>query len=901
MQHKDDPYNPDIEPLQPVEETIEEKQAEERACVTVTETNAASSADSNGERGTAEGLSAHQNAILKTADEALESYRRAILNRYSRLPFPVFVQGDGSDQYLGPSLKQVYVDLDTELQVSDQRVRQALSLGNALPMPSSALGTLGDLRPLSALEAVALNRRLLLLGDPGAGKTTFIHALCLALADNEFLELGQWGSQERLPVAVNLGGFARWLGTRSLPADAIASLLWDYVCYDLHQHQLDFVAVPLQQALERGRVQVLLDALDEVRPELLRIVLKTLTAFEQHYPKVWLLVTCRVVYYQQASSRLPKEFTLLQLAPFDQAKTERYITAWFGELAKVDRAFVGERAVQFSKAVVQIKPLILNFNPLLISLMMLVYAHEGLLLYHRAMLYERAIDILLWRWQGGKAGNDLVARLHQVGRGMADLLRVLRRLAVAVHSSGSETKAGITKPLLLQTLADLHPNQDPDWTHAVMKQLCCRSGLWVEQEPGEFVFSLRPFQEYLVGVHLALSKNFVASATKRLGEEDLWREVVLLAIDYKVNVQGELDTPLELASALCPPREPQIDSDWRMVQLAGEVLLAIGLKRMAELKESSSKPLKRVRRQLAALVERGRLGPGERQQAASVLGGIGDPRFDPQRLYLPYRYNGEIDRSGGFVRIPPGSFWMSSQEGDKRGKLIEIPYIYWLARYPVTVIQFSGFVADAGYADERWWWTEAAARWLREARTTAPDHWEYQLPHANRPVTGVSWFEARAYCAWLDAKLRALNGDPLPPERQVRLPTESEWEKAARGSDLLPYPWGYKEWNEQRANVWESSIGHATPVGMYPQGATASGLHDLAGNVWEWTLSGWQESTAASLSLAEIGEDERRVLRGGSWGDPCAVSQCIFREVDFAGIRNPRIGFRVAVSVAEFE
>jgi formylglycine-generating enzyme required for sulfatase activity/GTPase SAR1 family protein len=793
------------------------------------------------------------------------------------------------------------VDLDTELQVSDQMVRQALSLGNALPIPSSARGTPDDLRPLSALEAVALNRRLLLLGDAGTGKTTFIHALCLALVSHESLELGQWGGQECLPIAVNLGDFARWLGMRSLSPDAIASPLWDYVCYDLHQHQLDFVAVPLQQALERGRIQVLLDALDEVRPEWLRIVLKTLIAFEQHYPKVWLLVTCRGDYHQRASSRLPKEFTTLQLAPFNQAKTQRYITAWFRELAKVDRAFFGERALQFSKAVVQINPLILNANPLLLSLMMLVYAHEGLLLYHRAVLYERAIDIMLWRWQGGEAGNDLVARLHQVGRGMADLLRVLRRLAMTVHSGGSETKAGIPKTLLLQTLADLHPRQDRDWTYAVMEQLCYRSGLWVEQEPGEFVFSLRPFQEYLVGVHLALSKNFVASAMQRLGEEDLWRQAVLLAIDYKVNVQGELDTPLELVNALCPPREPQLDSDWRMVQVAGEVLLAIGLKRMAELKESSSKPLKRVRRQLAALVERGRLGPGERQRAASVLGGIGDPRFDPQRFYLPYRYNGEIDRSGGFIRIPPGSFWMSSQEGDKRGKLIEIPYIYWLARYPVTVAQFSGFVADAGYADERWWWTEAAARWLRETRTTVPDNWEYQLLHANRPVTGVSWFEARAYCAWLDAKLRALEGDPLPPDRQVRLPTESEWEKAARGSDLLPYPWGYKEWNEQRANVWESSIGHATPVGMYPQGATASGLHDLAGNVWEWTLSAWQEPTAASISLAEVDEDERRVLRGGSWRDPCAVSHCIFRGVDFAGIRNPGIGFRLAVSVAEFE
>jgi formylglycine-generating enzyme required for sulfatase activity len=240
---------------------------------------------------------------------------------------------------------------------------------------------------------------------------------------------------------------------------------------------------------------------------------------------------------------------------------------------------------------------------------------------------------------------------------------------------------------------------------------------------------------------------------------------------------------------------------------------------------------------------------------------------------------------------------MGGGENNEQSQLMQISYAYWIGRYPVTVAQFAAFVADAGYTDQRWWGSEIASRWLKETRAINPGEWNKQCRHPNRPVTQVSWFEASAYCAWLDARLRALERDPLPPDCQIRLPTEAEWARAARGKDPLPYPWGYQDWDEQRANVQEGNIGHATPVGIYPQGATASGLYDLAGNIWEWTQSGAEDQPGKSFSPADNAGVERRVLCGGSWSDPRSAARCASRGVDFTIARDAAIGFRVVVSL----
>lgn len=834
-------------------------------------------------------------------DETLQRYRQALIRRYGHAPTDPLGGSGCSDEE--PSLRRLYVDLDTEILVSDRLARLAMAEAGALPVYSSALRRPDDLRPLSALEAVACNRRVLLIGEPGSGKSMFIQALCLALANGECSELGEWDSRKRLPVVAHLDAFGQWLSARSELADDPGRALWDYLREEVQQHSLGLASRQMDGALQNGDIHLLLDGLDEVRPESLSSVWKALTSFGQRHPEAWLLVTSRSVPYEQTHWQPANEwFVVIRLAPLDQGKVQHFLTGWYRELANSGAGLELCRNLNKRLGDMLKLPALAGLagNPMTLCLMALVYGHDKVLPDHRSALYERAINVMLWYSEDAEPtpGRDPCAMLRAVGLGAADLLRVLRGFAAISCRQHGDNIAHADA--LLQAVAGLHRNRDRGWARGLLEQLCRRGGLLVELTPGEFAFSHHCLQEYLAGAHLALNRHFVAAGTKLAESGGHWREVILLAVGYRVHILGELDLSMELASALCPPREPQTDRDWRIVQLAAEVLLEIGLTRIGGLGETGVKTLKRVRRQLTILLDRGKLTPPERARAGDQLARLGDPRFDPHRLCLPCRHHGEPDRGGGFVRIPAGSCFLGGAANDGRELLVEIPYAYWLARFPVTVGQFAAFVADAGYADQRWWRSEIAGRWLRETRASSPGDWDTQRRYSNRPVTRVSWYEANAYCAWLDARLRALEHGPLPSDFQIRLPSAAEWVRAARGNETFPYPWGHKEWDAQHANVAEGNIGKATAVGMYPQGATASGLHDLAGNVWEWTLNNAREQEETTAA-AGAGQVERKVLLGGSWSDSLAAARIAYRGSDFTVARDAGIGFRLVISVREPE
>lgn len=199
-----------------------------------------------------------------------------------------------------------------------------------------------------------------------------------------------------------------------------------------------------------------------------------------------------------------------------------------------------------------------------------------------------------------------------------------------------------------------------------------------------------------------------------------------------------------------------------------------------------------------------------------------------------------------------------------------------IARYPVTYPQFKAFADAGGYTEPRWW--QGLAK-----RFDAPD--DASWPDPNAPRESVSWFEAVAYCRWLSA---ALNQD-------IRLPTEQQWERAASGTEGREYPWGpgYEVGN---ANCYEVThdrspgglnLGRASAVGLYPL-ASAEGVFDLAGNVWEWCLNEYE--TPDNIGTTD---DASRVLRGGSWYDLAQLLRAANRDVNHPGDRGYGVGFRV--------
>jgi formylglycine-generating enzyme required for sulfatase activity len=240
------------------------------------------------------------------------------------------------------------------------------------------------------------------------------------------------------------------------------------------------------------------------------------------------------------------------------------------------------------------------------------------------------------------------------------------------------------------------------------------------------------------------------------------------------------------------------------------------------------------------------------------------------------------------VLIPAGAFWMGSDAGraDERPRHRVSLDAYEIDIYEVTNARFARFVDAGGYANQALW-SPAGWAWRTRFHVTQPDRWtDSRWNGPTQPVVGVSWYEADAFSRYVNK----------------RLPTEAEWEKAARGTDERVYPWG-SDWDPTRTNGPPGGR-QTAPVGSYPAGASPYGVHDLAGNAWEWVADWWSPDYYASSPADNPPgppAGTEKGFRGGSWfsSQPVSVSTT-YREhtnVYEFGVRDEMTGFRCARSV----
>ncbi len=189
--------------------------------------------------------------------------------------------------------------------------------------------------------------------------------------------------------------------------------------------------------------------------------------------------------------------------------------------------------------------------------------------------------------------------------------------------------------------------------------------------------------------------------------------------------------------------------------------------------------------------------------------------------------------------------------------LTPLDHAYQIGAYPVTVAEYALAVkAKAVPEPPEWIWPQES--WVPQQLKGKKTTWSDQLSRIDHPLVCVSWSDVVAYAAWL----AQVTGQPW------RLPTEAEWEKAARGTDGRIYPWG-NAWDKNRANTSDGGPKTTTPVGTYADKGDASpyGAHDLAGNVWEWTSTLWGYNYPYSPGDGRENQQptNNRVLRVGSW------------------------------------
>jgi len=236
-----------------------------------------------------------------------------------------------------------------------------------------------------------------------------------------------------------------------------------------------------------------------------------------------------------------------------------------------------------------------------------------------------------------------------------------------------------------------------------------------------------------------------------------------------------------------------------------------------------------------------------------------------------------------FVKVPAGDFYMGADNIDDNCKpqhlVYQLNYDFYMARFPVTNQQYTLMARESG-----------APVIMSKGK-------------AGHPVVNVSWYDAQKYIEWLNKKYQS----ELPKGHRFCLPSEAEWEKAARGLDGNEYPWG-DVFDKNKCNTEEGGKGDTTPVGAYsPQGDSPYGCADMAGNVWEWTRSLWGKDVNKPqfkypYRFDDKREDENadksilRVLRGGSFSYDGSVARCAFRDWYDPLVDYINHGFRVAAS-----
>ena len=732
--------------------------------------------------------------------------------------------------------------------------------------------------PVSLLNALQKHSGVIVLGDPGAGKTTFVKYVALCLARGEGRKIGL---DDYLPIVLPLAAFANALQSRDIRLDDFIAEYFAGIGADLP------IGSMLSEALKVGRALILLDGLDEVRDINMRntVVERVVDFFAFHRREGnKFVLTSRVVGYRAVR---PSAEDLIEctIVDFEEDEIEEFITHWTTALEKQAQ---GNTAIAQADAETDRRELLeaihqnpgvrqLASTPLLLTILALMKRQGVSLPERRVQLYDQYVSTLLSTWNrarslSGRAPGRDIDELQTV-RILAPLTLWMHEVSPGVGLVGREDMRRKLEELFMER-SDASPHQA---ARQFLTDVRDHAALLLERGPGEYGFIHLTFEEYLAAVALALKGQgnatpIIETLSAHVGEQ-AWREVTLLTIGY-LGIRQQLPKVAgEVVEALVnnqpgPPGEAVI--------LAGDAVLDTWPGGVSV----QSKDY--VVQSLLITMQDGEIRPELRRHASLLLGRLGWRPTD-------------LDR---FAEISAGEY----QAGVKKD-VKEIPYMYFIGKYPVTNIQFARFVKEDGYKTQEYWshdgWEWRTGKydsrtmesmsqdWLEHRplpKRHVPYYWHsIELSNPIVPIVGVNWYEAEAYCNWLSKKIVA-----VPEGYTIRLPHDDEWERASRGMDGREYPWG-EGFDKRAANTWDSDstgtgLGGTTAVCTFPQGVSPDGAWDMSGNVWEWTHTWYDE------------DKKYRIVRGGSWIGYQWFARSSFCNWSIPLMFNDDLGFRVVIA-----
>jgi len=800
---------------------------------------------------------------------------------------PLAALGGDEGGELGVTLDDVYIELDTTAFVEVENENRP-----------SQRGILDEKSPLPVLQAAGQNPHMVLLGDPGAGKSTFVRKLVGWLAGSVLGdgEPPKGFPAAGLPLLINLRDLAPRLSGVNLEdvsaekqQKKLVAAFTELVQAELKTTQAEALQDNLVDGLSLNGLLVL-DGLDEVPFALRQVVRQAVFALLKTLQPVRVIITCRIRSYQDDFSQ--SDFKSFTVKPLDKKKITGFASAWYHRQRDLGRTVPQDAERDLARAATGDDLRELSSNPMMLTTMAIIHQKQTRLPDQRVKLYKEAVDILLRRWQQHKQGElSPSEELAKFLKNDTRLRPAMYRLAYAAHCARCQDKKSTTTDLprgdALLILEDTKYLGDLKLAQEFLDYVDQRAGLLVgrggkDGAPAAYSFPHRTFQEYLAGCHILELREYNREIMTRAAEGVDWSLATQLAAEELYYNREGKNALLDLAYWLRQHGsldDPQHQRIW--LWSAHQTLMLGSL--VGEDGAAGQEHLSSVPDLLVNLLD-GSLTPIERAEAGDILARLGDPRFRPDAFYLP------DEPLLGFIHIPAGRFIMGSDpKKDRYAEDREQPQHevelgeYYIARYPVTVAQFNAFVEASKY------------------QPRDPDSLR-GLP--NHPVVWITWYDALAYCDWLTAQLPQLPNLPAELRRgwRVTLPSEAEWERAARGTDGRIYPWG-NEFDSDKANTIESGIGGTSAVGCFPAGASPCGALDMSGNVWEWTRSCFESypypNTGADRKTRERLMSDNKdgmVLRGGSWGPVSWLARCACRDGYDPGFRYHDRGFRVSLS-----
>jgi len=772
---------------------------------------------------------------------------RSYLQRLEREAGDIGMFGLGQDIQLVLPISEVYVDLQF----------QAIhSMGTVDAEGREDFGALGRadrredlpwdevMKLTFSRSAKTRKRAVCILGEPGAGKTTVAKKIAWELASGTRSPEDFGLEPDTVPVLLRF---------RDLRAEEITAAGTNLLRHWVVTKTADALGESPGEALfSRGKVLWILDGLDEVVSGPMRhAILQYLQgAIDARFDKGDRFLLTSRFSGVGGEAKLPPVFQEFHVKALPWEQVEIFVKRWFDtamEALSLGPVVAKEKTTGLLDILGQDEYRVgrlraLCYNPLMLTILCVVFHRNAQLPHSRAELYSHCVDVLLSYWRKGGFDSTKCRAL-------------LRLIAWHLHGEDDRTHAPRTE-LAALVEGRLKEFNDPRLGangEEFLSQMRNDCGILAGAGGGNLGFLHLTFQEFLASEH-ALREGKVAFVAERAGAK-WWREAALLTARQASQVEAETFYRVLLGQDLSDP------AVMRMASLCVE--------------ESTEFPATPILEQIAARDEGGRIRllqclqsrprlPDAVLDVLETLAHDAPSKSDLRRLAagLLTRQGREVadavdegiwvePRTGiTFVRTPAGTFL-------REGHLVTLTQDFWMAAHPVTNGQYAVF--------------------LNETKATEPKYWNNSEWNGERqPVVGVDWDESRRFAQWI-------GGD---------LPTEAQWEYACRAGSTREYCYGDDE-ARLAEYAWynKNSEGRTHDVGALKPNAW--GLHDMHGNVWEWCADWYGDYPPSDVADPQGSPNGgHRVLRGGCWYHPAQNCRSAYRFRSNPGDRNFFIGFR---------